>query len=189
MNFNPIEIQPRKQLRMSGYDYRMPGYYFVTLCVNNRACLFGEILNGEMHLNAAGQMIQGVWHRISEQYRGWRVDTLIVMPNHVHVIVVLDDVPTPTLSLPELMRNIISYTMTCYRHGVYNHHWLGFYKHLWQRSYYEHVICNESSLENIRHYIVNNPTQWEMDEENPENFGLVGAGLRAGPSKKECPPK
>lgn len=86
MNFNPAEKQPRKQLRMSGYDYKTPGYYFVTLCANDRACLFGEILNGEMRLNAAGKMIQGVWHGISERYTGWSVDTLIVMPNHIHVI-------------------------------------------------------------------------------------------------------
>lgn len=51
MNFYHAEKQPRKQLRIPGYDYRSPGYYFVTLCTNNRACLFGEVLNGKMHLN------------------------------------------------------------------------------------------------------------------------------------------
>lgn len=170
MNFNPAEKQPRKQLRMSDYDYKTPGYYFVTLCTHDRACLFGEISNGEMKLNAAGQMIQDVWNGISKRYTGWSVDTLIVMPNHAHVIIVLRDDPPPTLSLPELMRNIISYTMTCYRHGVYNNNWLEFHRHLWQRSYHEHVIRNESSLETIRNYIVNNPAQWEMDEDNPENM-------------------
>ena len=178
MNFNPAEKQPRKQLRMFGFDYKTPGYYFVTLCTNDRACLFGEVLNGEICLNAAGKMIENVWRGISERYTGWSVDTLIVMPNHVHAIILfcdkLSDKLTQrpaTLSLPELMRNVQSYTMTCYRHGVYTKNWLEFHRYLWQRSYYEHVIRNENSLENIRNYIVNNPAQWELDEDNPANAG------------------
>lgn len=95
-------------------------------------------------------MIERIWQNITKQYIDWQIDTLIVMPNHIHAILVLDDKPmiASVLSLPQLMRNLMSYTMTCYCHGVYTENWPEFEKRLWQRSYYEHIIRNEDSLQN-----------------------------------------
>ena len=184
------EMQPRKKLRMAGFDYRMPGYYFVTICTNQRECLFGEISNNKIHLNAAGQMVDFAWRAISEHYSDWALDVLIVMPNHIHVVVVLAEAgpargpapteatsqdsgsaqrPGSTLSLPYLIRNLKSYTMTCYRHGVRTKNWPAFHQTLWQRGYHERVIRDENSLEKIRQYILNNPLQWGIDKENPLN--------------------
>lgn len=184
MNFKSAEKQPRKKLRISGYDYTMPGYYFVTLCTYNRECLLGSILNGEMILNCAGKMVERVWYEISQRYIGWSVDTLIVMPNHLHAILEFSNRADEQLmcnsvsflSLLELMRNVQSYTMTCYRHGVNNQNWLEFHRHLWQRSYYEHIIRDENSLETIRNYILNNPAQWDLDKDNPENMNNIYTG-------------
>lgn len=160
----------RKRLRLKGYGYKTPGYYFVTVCTNNRKCLFGKILNGKMNLNAAGQMIEQVLYAIPEYYFGWTVDSFIVMPNHIHAILVLQAGPArgpaPTISLPKLMCNIKSYTITRYRHGVQKHHWEPFYQCLWQRGYHDHIIRNNDSLNKIRKYILNNPTQWAIDKNN-----------------------
>ncbi len=177
MNFNFAEKKIyKKQLRMPGYDYKTPGYYFITLCVHNRTCLFGEVLNHEIHLNAAGNMIKRIWDEIPCKYTNWSVDSLVVMPNHIHAVVVLSPSPlinapslddNTVLSLSELMRSIKTYTMTCYSNGVRNDGWLKYEQHLWQRSYYEHMVRNDKSLEKIREYIMNNPAQWELDDYNP----------------------
>jgi len=77
------------------------------------------------------------------------------MPNHIHAIVILSKFgpargPAPTIPLPELIRNLKSYTMTCYRHGVNEQNWPPYKQKLWQRNYYEHIIRNEKSLQTIR---------------------------------------
>jgi REP element-mobilizing transposase RayT len=74
---------------LKGYDYRQAGAYFVTICTQDRAPVFGEIVNGVMILNAAGAMVRDVWNEMPRFYPGVSIDTFIVMPNHVHGIIVL----------------------------------------------------------------------------------------------------
>jgi putative transposase len=74
----------------------------------------------------------------------------------------------PTISLPDVVHRFKTLTTTRYRHGVRQNNWALFPGKLWQRNYYEHIIRNEEDLNRIREYIVNNPTQWAMDPENPE---------------------
>ncbi|ACD89859.1 MAG: hypothetical protein HGA57_00260 [Chlorobium limicola] len=79
----------RHSIRLKGYDYSQPGAYFVTICAHNRLCLFGAIENGDMYLNGAGEMVQSVWDEISRYYADVEADAFVIMPNHVHAIVVL----------------------------------------------------------------------------------------------------
>jgi len=162
---------PRKRLRLSTCNYRTTGYYFITICTCNRECLLGNIVEGKMHLNAAGKMIQHVLEAIQNIYLGWHLDTNIIMPNHVHAILRLYkhaiNQPTP-LSLSELIRNIKTLTTKNYCAGVSTQNWQTFDKHLWQRSYHEHIIRGEQNLNNIREYIHNNPKQWHEDSYNPQ---------------------
>lgn len=162
MNYH-LDIQPKKRLRLSPYNYCSNGYYFVTICTNNRECLFGNIYEGKMHLNAAGKMISNTLNAIEREFLGWFVDSQIVMPNHIHAIFRLYkhtiNQPNP-LSLPELIRNIKSLTSVYYTKQVYLQKWKTFDKHLWQRSYYEVIIKDKKSLNNIRKYIKNNPINW-----------------------------
>ncbi len=74
----------RRSIRLQGYDYSQPGAYFVTICTQNHECLFGDIVEGEMVLNDAGQMVQGVWDELPINYPGIETDTFIIMPNHIH---------------------------------------------------------------------------------------------------------
>lgn len=153
--------------------------------------MFGDILNGEMELNDAGIMVEQTWNEIPEHYPGVDVDTFIVMPNHVHGIVVLSpDVsersprslgtrgarhigqargPAPTLSFPDIVQRFKSLTTARYMHGVKRAEWERFSGRLWQRNYYEHVIRNEEELGRTREYIVYNPAKWQDDPENPSN--------------------
>ena len=185
------ERHHRRALRLKGYDCTLPGAYFVTICTQNRECLLGEIVDGEMHPNEAGRMVQAIWNELPNHYTGVQVDAFVVMPNHIHGIIVLSPMNlsveagpcacpdpghpqgvAPTLSLPDVVHRFKSLTTARYRHGVARGGWPAFDRRLWQRNYYEHVIRNERDMDRIREYILNNPLRWAEDENNPALIAL-----------------
>ncbi len=85
MTYNP-NIHHRRSIRLKGYDYSQAGLYFITICVQNRECLFGEIINGEMFLNDAGTMVQTEWLKLSNRFNNIELHEFVVMPNHFHAI-------------------------------------------------------------------------------------------------------
>ena len=191
----------RRSIRLKGYDYAQPGAYFVTICTQNRACLCGEIVDGAMVLSEAGRMVQTVWEEMPTHYAGMAIDTFVVMPNHIHGIIVLVGAapcgrpplgqargPAPTItigiSLPDVVRQFKTMATKRYMDGVKQQGWSRFPDHLWQRNYYEHIIRNEESLHDIRQYIADNPAQWESDRENPLG-GTRTAPLRSASIKNE----
>lgn len=93
------DTQHRRSIRLQGYDYSRAGAYFITICAQNRKCLFGKFVNGKMGLNNAGMMVQAVWDEIPAHYPGIDIDAFIVMPNHIHGIVVI--VRTATRDHPD----------------------------------------------------------------------------------------
>jgi REP element-mobilizing transposase RayT len=181
------EIHKRRSIRLKDYDYASAGAYFVTLCVQNRECLFGSITDLEVELCASGKMINESWKQLPEYYHGVEIDDYVVMPNHFHGIVHIgnccNDQPdenggtcllrghpqggAPTLSLPDVVHRFKSLTTTRYQQGVVQHGWQPFYGRLWQRNYYEHIIRSENELKGIRIYITDNPRKWDNDENNP----------------------
>ena len=88
MKYDPA-IHHRRSIRLQGHDYSRAGAYFITLCIQHRGCLFGEIMDGEIRLNGAGEMIQTVWDEIPIHYPGIDIDEFVIMPNHIHGIVVI----------------------------------------------------------------------------------------------------
>ena len=162
----------RRRMRLENYDYSQAGAYFVTVCTHNRECIFGTVVDGVMELNDAGALVQDEWRRLPERFQNIDLDTHVVMPNHIHGIIVVDAcgrAPTrgaPTLG--EIVGAFKSTTTVLYARGVKCAGWLPFSGRLWQRGYYEHVIRNEVSLGSIREYIVSNPQQWLLDSENPD---------------------
>ena len=94
-------MQPkRKSQRKQDYDYSQPGYYAVTVCTQNRSCLFGMIIDGAMQLNDAGRMIDKIWHEMPEHYPGIELDVMQIMPNHLHGIIVVREVGTAPRGRP-----------------------------------------------------------------------------------------
>ncbi len=158
----------RRPIRLQGYDYSRAGAYFVTVCTHDRLCLFGEIADRRMALNDAGRMVQQVWDDLPNHYSHVELDECVVMPNHVHGIVVIvgagfKPAPTKRHGLPEIVRALKAFSARRINEirntpGV----------KLWQRGYYEHIIRNDDELNRIREYIANNPMKWEMDRENPD---------------------
>jgi putative transposase len=86
------EKHHRRSIRLRGYDYAGQGAYFVTICAQNRACLFGAVAGGEMQLNNAGRMIERWWFELNHKFPTVETDEFVVMPNHFHGIVVIADV-------------------------------------------------------------------------------------------------
>ncbi|MCK6610508.1 MAG: hypothetical protein L6Q78_05650 [Bacteroidia bacterium] len=83
--YNP-NIHHRKSIRLKGYDYAQAGLYFITICCQNRACLFGEVVNKEMKLNDAGTMVENEWLKLPNRFQNIQLHEYVVMPNHFHAI-------------------------------------------------------------------------------------------------------
>jgi REP element-mobilizing transposase RayT len=173
-------IRERRSVRMQGYDYTAAGAYFVTVCAHERRCLFGEIASEQMALNHVGRTIERCWLAIPDHFPGVELDEFVLMPNHLHGIVVLPGSaatrrqPTATgLAPPRTSRPIprsISTVVGSFKSAAareINRLNGAPSAPVWQRSYYEHVIRDESSLNQIRQYIADNPRLWAEDAENP----------------------
>lgn len=180
-----LSIHHRHSLRLQGFDYTQEGAYFVTVCLQELACLFGDVSDGKMILNDTGKMVQAIWNDIPSHYAGIDTDACVIMPNHIHAIIVIVGAspcgrpdwdigqaqgPAPTkLSLADVIHRFKTMTTKCYADGVKQKDWPPFRGRLWQRNYYEHVIRDEASLNLIRQYIMDNPSRWAEDEENPSH--------------------
>ena len=176
----------RRSIRLKGYDYTQSGVYFLTVVVQDRLCLFGNVVDQEMRPNEAGEMVRRLWERLPDRFPCIQLDAFVVMPNHIHGILVIDSpvgalfvgthrgAPNPTRATtrvaPTLGAVIGAYkslTTRAYVKGVNAGPWPPFRKRLWQRNYYEHVVRNDASLAELRQYILNNPARWAFDRENP----------------------
>ncbi len=169
---NPDNLPVRHQIRLPDYDYRNPGAYFITICTHERQSLFGKIVSGQMVLNPYGEIAAACWKELPSHYQGITNETFIVMPNHVHGIIVIEDgnrraglrpAPTITHSLFEMVRAFKAFSsrrINELRNSRGNP--------VWQRGYYEHVIRGENEFSEIGEYITFNPAKWETDCENPD---------------------
>ncbi|WP_299821503.1 transposase [uncultured Pontibacter sp.] len=176
----------RKRNRLVGYNYSREGLYFVTSCVQDKACVFGYVADGEMVLNKYGQIAETQWHWLAEQYPYVVLHVFVVMPNHVHAILEIDQgfdtdlygkdsqmtakerffgndsdrsrpVPTRKIkSISELMGVYKTTTSKLIRQAGLNNF-------AWQRSFHDHIIRHERAYRHIMQYILNNPALWQED--------------------------
>jgi len=101
MQYNP-DKHHRRSIRLQGYDYSQPGIYFITICTKNHECLFGEILNGEMRLNDFGKIAHQCWLEIPNHFPHIQLDEFVIMPDHIHGIIILNDIVGRKFSLPTI---------------------------------------------------------------------------------------
>ncbi|HEY9851865.1 MAG TPA: transposase [Leptolyngbyaceae cyanobacterium] len=156
------------------------------MCCHKRRCLFGKIINGIMQLNIAGATVEAVWHNLPHHFSFIELDAFVIMPNHVHGIIAIGEpqnniannqlltnqtdsqppVPKGTTpgSLGSILQNFKSVSTRRVNRFTRNS------GTIWQRNYYEEIIRNEQAYNNIRRYIIENPLNWENDEENLTKF-------------------
>ena len=204
MAYNP-NIHHRRSIRLKGYDYSQAGAYFITICCEDRICRFGEIVAGlapahddivqpqwiapTMQLNEYGQIAYNEWAKLSERFSNFELDVFQIMPNHIHGIIVLNEIavgaglaPTQNdnmhngqpqnnagrpqgLPLPTIGDMVGAYKSlvanACLEIFKSNNKIMG---KLWQRNYHEHVIRDEQSYQRISDYIIANPAKWKDDK-------------------------
>jgi putative transposase len=173
--------------RLQNWDYGWSAPYFVTICTQNRECNFGEIVDGKMQLSVIGEMAQKYWMEIPKHFPFVTLDAFVVMPNHVHGIVVIDK-PVETLhvetlhatSLPpnpptpspknEKMASIspkpgsLSTIIRSYKSVVTKNARHLHAEFAWQPRFHDHIIRTNESYENIKTYINENPVKWDEDK-------------------------
>ena len=152
----------RKGLRLDGYDYHQPGFYFVTICLRDRLPRFGQVHNGELHLNAAGRVIEETWASLPSRFPSVLLDAYIVMPDHLHAILFLgyDPDTREELSLSDVIRVFKSVSTNRYIAGVKQEGWPRFDERLWLKSFHDRIGRSERELEAKRLYIERNPARW-----------------------------
>ncbi|MEJ5351784.1 MAG: transposase [Melioribacteraceae bacterium] len=174
------------------YDYSQPGAYFITICTHNRECLFGKINDGKMFLNDIGEIAKQCWFEIPNHFPNVSLDEFVIMPNHIHGIIILNDnmvdngnnqnVDIPNVGVQnfeplrkkmqqnqfqKIIPRSIGSIIRGFKIGVTK--WCRQNTNIytvWQRNYFEHIIRNDIALQRIRQYIVDNPMKWELDMEN-----------------------
>jgi putative transposase len=181
--------------RLKGWDYAKAGYYFVTICVKNRRCILGNVVVDKVRLSPQGSIVKEHWYDLPNHYRNCRLDEFIVMPNHIHGIIEIrycDDMGKPFANIVETGFKPVSTKTT--RTSMDNDGHVkrfplweiirGFEtfsairinkcqntvgRPFWQPQFYDHIVRNEKSLNNIRRYIQNNPLKWSIDKYNPDH--------------------
>ena len=139
----------RKNPRIRGYDYATPNYYFITICTHHKKCLFWT--NGK--LNCLGQIVYDAVQQIPTHFPQNRVEQFVIMPNHIHMILVVEPGGADTSVVVGSFKSYVARIV----HGSDPQ------LKVWQTSYHDHVIRNQLQYERIWIYIESNPMRWEKD--------------------------
>jgi len=174
---NNTNMPHRQGLRLKGYDYSQAGAYFVTICAHGKACLFGDVIGSEVKVNELGRKVQAVWDDLPVHYPHVATDAFVVMPNHVHGVVVLRDVgagfkPARTAEYAHtaLRRHGLSEIVRAFK--TFSARRINEFREtsgapVWQRNYYEHIIRDDADYNRIAEYVANNPKRWAEDSLHP----------------------
>jgi putative transposase len=164
----------RRSIRARDYDYAQNGAYFVTICVAQRLCLFGDVTDGEMRYTTIGQVVESAWQNLPHHTPGLILDALVVMPNHLHGIVILPGAPSTNMLRENMprgpQRRSLGAVVGGFKSAVSRQvsaDNLSLIRPLWQRNYYERIIRNDRELDSIRRYIEANPARWADDPDHP----------------------
>jgi len=174
-----LVFHQRKLQRLGDYDYSQNGIYFITICTQNRMCLFGATTKEGITLNSAGKMVSEIFGKVSIIYSDIKVDHFVVMPNHLHGLLSIqhdllaknegnEKVGTTRRSSPtsisEYVQRFKTLTTKYYIDGVRNGLYPPFNKKLWEKSFYDHIIRDETDFLNHWQYIDQNPLKWLEDK-------------------------
>ncbi len=181
MRFIP-DTHHRQSIRLPGFDYTTPGAYFVTIVTQGRECLFGDVVDGVMCLNELGLMTQKWLLKLPDKFPSVILDELVIMPNHIHVVVWLvgadpcvcpdqhpQTIPGRTHGCAPTLNRIIQWFKTMSTNESIRTAGLSRPGILWQRNYWERILRGDDELNRIRQYIIDNPKNWETDEDNPQH--------------------
>lgn len=162
--------------RLKSWDYTTPWWYYVTIITTGHFEYFGRIERGNVLLNEYGLIANYCWEDISKHFSNIELDYYIIMPNHIHgIIIINENVETRHASSLPKKHITLSNIVGSYKSAVSKQiHEIGFSEFKWQSRFYDHIIRNEKDLFNIRKYIIQNPLKWEFEKHKIENNYLGG---------------
>ena len=155
-----MELPKRKQIRLSEYDYRTPNAYFITVCTENRKNLFwtdaGAVIDLPSHvpLTPLGTIVRQTIENIPNHYPSVRVDHYVIMPNHIHLLLIIDTLHGRPRVAPTVSR-IVQQTKGLATKLI------GY--HVFQKSFHDRIIRNDAEYDMIWEYIDTNPARWQQD--------------------------
>ena len=153
-----MELPKRKLPRLSGYNYATENYYFITICTHQKKCLFGD----GYRLNPFGLIAQRELENIPQHFSGIRVDKFVIMPNHIHAVVIIGCDPEAERSRPF---PTLSTVVGLYKSGVSKLiHQIQPDVPVWQKSFYNRVLRRHDHYTAVWQYIDENPRKWHEDE-------------------------
>lgn len=173
--------------RLKGWDYSAVGYYFVTICTRDRLCTLGNVVDGVMWLSPVGKIVAEEWQKTALIRENVNLDEWVVMPNHLHGIVVIHenetfhrnvstesklcrDAPVGRLPVTRLYKGSLGSIIGQFKSVCTKRIWAAGHDFAWQSRFHDEIIRNENMLDKVREYICNNPLKWELDQENPANY-------------------
>ncbi len=175
-------LASRKSIRLDNHDYSTEGFYFITICCFEKRCLFGEIVNNEMVLNAFGKIAFDEWFKTELLRPNIKMHEFIVMPNHIHGIINIVHPVGASCARPQAIHKAgerssplrgpsqtVGAIVRGYKAAVTSaiNKLNNKSNSIWQRNYHEHIIKNDESHIKIADYIVNNPCTWNNDSIHP----------------------
>lgn len=160
---DPAQLR-RKHLRAQGFEYAEPGSYFVTICVDRMEHRFGRVQDGGIYLNDAGSLIRDGWSRIPNRFATVTLDPFVVMPNHIHGILLLESGELErSRSLSRVIQAFKSESTVEYGRGVKAGRFPRYERALWQRGFHDKILRDDRMLEAVRLYIEANPGRWDQN--------------------------
>ena len=164
----------RKNIRLHGYDYSIPANYFITIVIQDRKCLLGNISNGKMVLSEVGEMVRKTLKDVTDKFEDSEIPHYVIMPNHIHFIIQ----NTGGDRINEIVRWMKSLSTNRYLNSLKGRGCSHANNQLWQRNYFDHIIRNQHSYDYIANYIFANPQRWKYDKlnidcvEEPDDINL-----------------
>lgn len=155
------KLPQRKNIRLKKYDYSEAGYYFITICTKDKKSLFwnvGATFGRQFmkpQLSNIGEIINGEMNKVDSIYENVEINKYVIMPNHIHMIIVLHPETGPAKLVPTISRIIQQFKGSITKQ-------VGF--PLWQKSFYDHIIRNQQEYEKVYEYIETNPLKWKEDK-------------------------
>lgn len=156
------DLPRRGTIRLADFDYSTPLWYYITICIQDRACILGKVVGDRSFLSPVGHVAHWQWLKLRAYFPHIELDEYVIMPNHIHGIIriraTVKIAPTLGQIIGSYKSRVIHECLSLFNNQ--NRH-LG---KLWQRNYYEHIIRDDTDRERIRRYIRHNPVNWTRDK-------------------------
>ncbi len=162
---NKIDLPKRKRVRLEGYDYSLPGYYFITICTKNKERILGEIVGTDVlggpqnQLTEYGKVADKYIKQLNEFYDILSVEKYVIMPNHIHLIIHILNDETDRRGRRSLQNSVISQFTSTFKRFCNKEYG----RNIWQSRSHDHIIRGDKDYEMIWNYIESNPAKWRED--------------------------